>query len=75
MVKIIIVLLLLAIVASLASALFSLLTQKDRGGRMLKMLTVRIALSIVAFVVLMAGFALGLIEPRGGVPAPSVQIQ
>jgi hypothetical protein len=53
-----------AIVASLASAL----RQLSRGGdsrRLLRALTWRIGLSIALFVLLMLGWYLGFIEPHG----------
>lgn len=53
-----------AIVASLASAL----RQLARGGdsrRLLRALTWRIGLSIALFVLLMLGWYLGFIEPHG----------
>ena len=66
--KLAVVVLLLVIIASLASALFYLV--KDRGStrRTLKALTLRIALSLVVFVLLMIGFATGLLTPHGVVP-------
>ena len=65
MLKIIVGLLFLAMIISLGSALFSLLTQKDQGARTVKMLTLRIVLSIIAFVLLILGYATGLIQPHG----------
>ncbi|HLW05788.1 MAG TPA: twin transmembrane helix small protein [Azoarcus sp.] len=52
---------LILIVASLGSALFFLLRDKGRGERTVKALTVRISLSIALFLLLMGGFATGLL--------------
>jgi Protein of unknown function (DUF2909) len=64
-VKTIIILALLIILASLASALFYLVKDKDGGERTAKALTVRITLSIVLFIFLMVAFSTGLIRPHG----------
>jgi hypothetical protein len=63
-VKILVILFLVFIVASLGSALYFLIT--DRGGseRMVKALTVRVVLSVVLFALLMLGFYFGLITGR-----------
>ena len=63
MIKLIVSILLLFIVLSLGSALFSLLRNKGRGT--VKALTMRIVLSIIAFAILLLGYTFGLIEPRG----------
>lgn len=62
--KLLIVLMLLAILASLGSALFYLV--QDRGGsdRTVKALTVRITLSVVLFLLIMLAGALGIITPN-----------
>ncbi len=64
-VKIVIILFLVLIASSLFSALFFL--YKDHGGsdRTVKALTVRISLSILLFILLMAGFYFGIIPPQG----------
>ena len=54
---------LLAIVASLASAALFMLKGRGDSQRMAKALGWRIALSVALFVLLMAGYVLGLIEP------------
>lgn len=64
--KIAIVLMLLLIVASLFSALFYLVKDKGTGERTAKALTVRIALSLTLFLLLMLGYYTGVI----GQPAP-----
>jgi hypothetical protein len=65
LVKIIVVVMLLAIVGSLASALVYLYKDGGRGTRTARALTVRVALSISLFVLLMTGFYFGLIPPLG----------
>jgi hypothetical protein len=58
-----VILMLLAIVASLASAALFMLKGRGDSERMAKALGWRIALSVALFVLLMAGYFLGLIEP------------
>lgn len=58
--KIIIILMLLAIFASLFSALFYLL-KGDKSARTVKALTWRITLSLTLFLLLMAGFYFGIL--------------
>lgn len=53
---------LLAIIASLASAAVSML-RRDEPGRMAKALTLRVGLSVALFLLLIAGYLLGLIQP------------
>ena len=55
---------LVLILASLASALVFLVRGRDDPKRMAKALTVRIALSVGLFVILMAGYYFGLIPGR-----------
>jgi len=57
--------LLLAIVASLGHALFSMSSGPDRSQRMAQALTVRISLSVALFALLFVGYHFGWIEPRG----------
>ncbi len=54
--KVVIVLLLFVIVASLFSALYFLAKDKDAGERTVKALTVRIGLSITLFLFLLLGY-------------------
>jgi hypothetical protein len=61
----IIILLLLVILASLASGLVFLVKDEGRTNRTVKALTWRIALSLVAFAVLIVGYLTGLIQPHG----------
>ncbi len=54
---------LLAIVASLASAAVFMLRGRGDSRRMAKALALRVGLSVAVFVLLMAGYFLGLIQP------------
>jgi hypothetical protein len=65
MIKLLIVLVLAAIVASLGSGLFHLVRDEGRSKRMVNALTVRIALSVVLFVLLIVAWRSGLIAPHG----------
>jgi Na+-driven multidrug efflux pump len=61
----IVIFVLILIVASLGSALRFMLRDEGQGERMVKALTIRVALSIGLFLLLMVGYFLGLI-PRDG---------
>ncbi len=61
--KLIIIGLLLAILASLASGLFFLTKEKDDPTKLLRSLQIRIALSIALVVVLVVAWFSGLITP------------
>jgi apolipoprotein N-acyltransferase len=61
MLKMLVVLLLLAIVVSLFSGLFYLYRDRGTGERTVRALTLRIALSIALFILLLAAFRFGLI--------------
>lgn len=63
-VKIIVVIFLLLIVGSLASALYYMVTDRGQSRRMLKALALRVGLSLTLFVLLMAGYYFGLIPGR-----------
>ena len=67
-IKYLIVVVLVAIVASLGSGLFFMM--KDKGGskRMVNSLTVRISLSVALFVLLFVAWYLGLIQPHPLMP-------
>lgn len=66
--KLFVVLALIGIVVSLASALFHLVTDKGDSKKMVRALTVRIGLSVALFIVILAGWAMGIITPHGVVP-------
>ena len=70
--KILIALAFVAVVASLASALFYMLRgdrsgkgQDDGGKRMAWALTVRIGISVLVFVCILLAWKLGYIQPHG----------
>ena len=62
--KIIVVLILLTILASLASAVVFLVKDGSRTRRTVNALTVRIALSVVLFLFLMFGYYMGWFVPN-----------
>ena len=66
--KIIVVLFLFAIIGSLFSGLFFLMKDKGASERTVKALTVRVSLSVLLFILLMIGFATGLLQPHGVTP-------
>lgn len=63
MFKTIVILLLILVAGSLFSALIFLARDQGRGERAAKALTLRIGLSLLLFLVLMAGFYFGYIQP------------
>jgi hypothetical protein len=62
--KPLIVLALLAIVASLGKALFSMSSGPEHSARVVQALTWRIGLSLALFVTLLLGYRFGLITPN-----------
>lgn len=71
MFKILVVIVLCTILFSLGSGLVFMFRDKGRSDRMLKALTLRIALSVGLFLLLMLAYATGLITPHGVLPTPS----
>ena len=63
--KIIVLLFILFILASLGSALYYLLKDQGKSDRVVKALTVRIGLSMVLFLALMASYYFGCIPETG----------
>lgn len=59
--KIVIILFIVAILYSLGSALYYLVKDKGQSDRTVKALTVRVALSITLFVLLLLGFQFGVL--------------
>lgn len=53
------------ILASLASALYYLIKDKGQTDRTVKMLTLRVVLSLVLFILLMGGYYFGFIPHTG----------
>lgn len=67
-IKIILLILLLLIIGSLGAGMFSLIKDRSKTDRTVKFLTYRIALSIIAFVILIVAFLMGWIQPHGLLP-------
>jgi hypothetical protein len=65
MIKALILLVLAAIVLSLGSGMFHLVKDEGQSKRMVNALTVRVALSVLLFVLLIVAWRAGLIEPHG----------
>lgn len=63
--KVFIILIMLAILYCLGSGLYYLVHDQSKSQRMVKSLSWRIGLSVVLFLLLFLGFALGLIRPHG----------
>ena len=66
--KTLIVLILLVIIGSLFSGLFYLVKDKGASERTVRALTVRISLSVLLFILLMLGYATGVLQPHGVYP-------
>jgi apolipoprotein N-acyltransferase len=65
LVKLLIIACLIAIVVSLGSGLFHLVNDKGESRRMVRALTLRIALSVALFILLFIAWSQGMIEPHG----------
>ena len=65
MIRFLIVALLAAIVASLATGLFYLVKDGSQSKRMVNALTLRVALSVLLFILLFVAWKGGLITPHG----------
>ncbi len=63
--KIVVILGLVAIIASLFTALYYLYTDKGHGTRMIKALAIRVALSMSLVAFLVISYYLGWIAPTG----------
>ena len=66
--KIVVVIALLAILASLGSGLYFMMKDTDESNRLVKALTWRVGLSVGLFVFLMAGYYFGWFEPNARLP-------
>ncbi len=62
--KIVAVLLIVCIIAALGSALFQLMRHKGASDKTVKALTVRVALSVFLFLLLLLSHKIGLIHPH-----------
>jgi len=65
LIKLVIVGVLIAILYSLGSALFYMVKSGGRDDRTVKSLTIRVALSVGLFILLLVAAALGWIKPHG----------
>jgi succinate dehydrogenase/fumarate reductase cytochrome b subunit len=65
LIKILVVACLIAIVISLGSGLFHLVNDKGESKKMVRALTVRVALSVALFILLLIAWSQGMIEPHG----------
>lgn len=64
--KLFVILVLLGILASLGSALFYVMKDSGDQRRALRALTLRVALSVSLFLLLLAAWYFGLIQPNPG---------
>ena len=64
-IKLAVVVVLLAIIASLGMALYHLATDRGDSKKMVRSLTLRVGLSIALFLLLMIAWRLGYIHPHG----------
>ncbi len=67
-VKIIIAVLLGLIILSLAASMFTMIGDQENSTKTVKLLTVRIVLSIVTFIFIGISFYMGWIQPHGLMP-------
>ena len=65
LIRVAVIVVLAAIVASLGVALYHLATDRGESKKLVHSLTIRIALSVVLFLLLMLAWRLGLIHPHG----------
>jgi hypothetical protein len=65
-VKIVVILFLVAILASLGSALFFAASDRGKSKRTVKALALRVGLSMTLFILLMAGYYFGIIPGKIG---------
>jgi hypothetical protein len=68
LIKLLIVAVLIAIVASLGSALFHLSRSGGDSKKMVRALTVRVGLSVALFILLLVAWYFGLISPTAVTP-------
>jgi hypothetical protein len=70
-VKTVILIVFLLILINLAMALFFMVKDRGNSNRTARALTWRIGLSVAAFILLLAAYGLGWIQPHGIVPPPA----
>jgi hypothetical protein len=63
--RIVVLVLVVLMLASLFSGLFFLYKDKSGSDRMVKALTVRIGIAILIFAILMGSYYFGLVPPQG----------
>lgn len=68
--KIIIAVLLALIILSLVVSMFTMIKDQENSTKTVKLLTVRIVLSILTFIFIGVSFYMGWIQPHGLMPAP-----
>ena len=68
MIKAFIIAMLLAIIASLGSGLYQMVSSKGDSARMVRSLAWRVALSAALFGLILLFWRLGLLEPHGLLP-------
>jgi cytochrome bd-type quinol oxidase subunit 2 len=68
MIKILILIVFVAILASLGTGFFAMMSDKGQSKRMVNALTVRVALSVLLFVLLYVAWYTGQIQPHGILP-------
>ena len=68
MIRALIIVLLLAIIASLGSGLYHMVAAKGDPARMARSLTWRVSLSAALFILIIIFWQLGLIQPHGLLP-------
>ena len=68
-VKIIIAVLLGLIILSLVFSMFSMVKDQENSNRTVKMLTIRVGLSIVTFIFIFISFYMGWLQPHGILPS------
>ncbi len=69
-VKIIIAVLLALIILSLVVSMFTMIKDRENSNKTVKLLTVRIVLSILTFIFIGISFYMGWIQPHGIMPGP-----
>ena len=62
--RIVVVVFIILILASLGAALFFLVTDRSQSNRTVKALAVRVGLSLTLFLILMAGYYFGVIPGK-----------
>ncbi|MDE2196652.1 MAG: twin transmembrane helix small protein [Gammaproteobacteria bacterium] len=66
--KLAVIVILLIIIGSLFSGMFFMLRDRGQSTRTVKALTVRIALSLILFALLMIGYWVGILHPHDLLP-------